>query len=40
LIQQMLDPSSRPNQYRLYDQIREHGPLQLPEVNLTVFSGY
>jgi cytochrome P450 len=40
LIQQMLDPSSRPNQYLVYDQIRDHGPLQLTDANLTVFSGY
>jgi cytochrome P450 len=40
LLQRMLDPSSRPYQYLIYEQIREHEPLQLPEANLTVFSRY
>jgi cytochrome P450 len=40
LLKQMLNPSSRPYQYLIYEQIREHGPLQLPEANLTVFSRY
>jgi cytochrome P450 len=40
LIQKMLDPSSRADQHSVYDWIRLQGPLQLPESNLTVFSGY
>jgi cytochrome P450 len=40
LLLQLLDPSSRANPYPAYDQIRERGPLQLPSINLTVFSSY
>ena len=36
----LLDPSNRADPYPAYDRIREHGPLQLPEIDLTVFSSY
>ena len=31
LLLQLLDPSNRADPYPVYDQIREHGPLQLPD---------
>ena len=40
LLVRLLDPSNRANPYPVYEQIRERGPLQLPEFNLTVFSSY
>ena len=40
LLQLMLDPASRCDQYSIYEQIRRHGPLQLVDSHLTVFSGY
>jgi cytochrome P450 len=40
LLLQLLDPSNRADPYPAYEQIREHGPLQLPGMNLTVFSSY
>jgi cytochrome P450 len=40
LLQQLLDPSNRANPYPAYDRIREHGPLQLPDMTLNVFSSY
>jgi cytochrome P450 len=40
LLLQLLDPSNRANPYAAYDRIREHGPLQLPEMSVTVFSSY
>ncbi|MFY1599755.1 cytochrome P450 [Micromonospora sp. WMMD737] len=40
LLMQMLDPVHRADPYPLYGRIREHGPLQLPENNLAVFSSY
>jgi cytochrome P450 len=40
LLLQLLDPSNRSDPYPAYEQIREHGPLQLPGMNLTVFSSY
>lgn len=40
LLLQLLDPSNRANPYPAYDRIREHGPLQLPEMTLNVFSSY
>ncbi|MCW2686719.1 MAG: cytochrome [Mycobacterium sp.] len=40
LLLQLLDPSNRADPYPLYEQIRERGPLELPDANLTVFSGY
>ncbi|HEX2285963.1 MAG TPA: cytochrome P450 [Mycobacterium sp.] len=40
LLLQLLDPSNRANPYPAYGQIRERGPLQLPEMTLNVFSSY
>jgi cytochrome P450 len=40
LLLQLLDPSNRADPYSAYEQIRERGPLHLPEANLTVFSAY
>lgn len=40
LLLQLLDPANRADPYRLAAQFREHGPLQLPEARLTVFSSY
>ena len=40
LLVRLLDPSNRADPYPLYEQIRERGPLRLPEFNLTVFSSY
>jgi cytochrome P450 len=40
LLLQLLDPSNRANPYPAYDRIREHGPLQLPEMTMNVFSSY
>ncbi|MGH3674971.1 MAG: cytochrome P450 [Mycobacterium sp.] len=40
LLVQLLNPANRANPYPAYEQIRERGPLQLPEFNLTVFSSY
>jgi cytochrome P450 len=40
LLQQLLDPGNRADPYPVYTQFREHGPIQLPEGNLTVFSTY
>ncbi|PXX13246.1 cytochrome P450 [Mycolicibacterium moriokaense] len=40
LLLQLLDPSTRADPYPAYDRIREHGPLQLPEMTLNVFSSY
>ncbi|MDT5210688.1 MAG: hypothetical protein QOF67_3103 [Mycobacterium sp.] len=40
LLLQLLDPSHRGDPYPVYDRIREHGPLQLPEMTLNVFSSY
>ena len=40
LLLQLLDPSNRANPYPAYDQIRERGPLQLPDMTLNVFSSY
>lgn len=40
LLMQLLDPSRRADPYPVYEQIREHGPMSLPEANLTVFSRY
>ncbi|MDT7794702.1 MAG: hypothetical protein QOD59_4143 [Mycobacterium sp.] len=36
LLLQLLDPSNRADPYPAYDRIREHGPLQLPEMTLNV----
>ena len=40
LLVQLLDPALRADPYPLYGRIREHGPMQLPDSNLTVFSSY
>jgi cytochrome P450 len=40
LLVRLLDPSNRADPYPTYEQIRERGPLRLPEFNLTVFSSY
>ena len=40
LLLQLLDPSNRADPYPAYDRIREHGPLQLPDMTLDVFSSY
>ena len=38
LLLQLLDPANRADPYPLYAKFRERGPIQLPKVNLTVFS--
>ncbi|MGV0849477.1 cytochrome P450 [Mycolicibacterium phlei] len=38
LLLRLLDPSTRADPYPIYDEIRAHGPLQLPDMNLVVFS--
>ncbi len=40
LLGRLLDPSNRADPYPAYDEIRERGPLLLPEFNLTVFASY
>jgi cytochrome P450 len=40
LLVRLLDPSNRADPYPAYAEIRERGPIQLPEINLTVFSSY
>jgi cytochrome P450 len=40
LLMQLLDPSSRANPYPLYQQLRDRGPLVIPETRLTVFSSF
>jgi cytochrome P450 len=40
LFTQVLDPSNRIDPYPMYRRLREHGPLRLPEANLTVFSSW
>jgi cytochrome P450 len=40
LLLRLLDPSVRADPYPVYGKLREHGPLQLPEANLTVFSSF
>ncbi|MGV0835758.1 cytochrome P450 [Mycolicibacterium thermoresistibile] len=40
LLLQLLDPGNRVDPYPLYAQLREHGPLQLPDTNLTVFTSF
>jgi len=34
----LLDPSTRADPYPIYAEIRAHGPLQLPDMNVVVFS--
>ncbi|MEW5810667.1 MAG: cytochrome P450 [Actinomycetota bacterium] len=40
LLRELLDPAHRADPYPLYDGLRAHGPLLLPEHNLAVFSSY
>jgi cytochrome P450 len=40
LLVQLLDPSNRADPYPVYEQIRERGPLRMPEAHLTVFSSF
>ncbi|MCH9667230.1 MAG: cytochrome P450 [Actinomycetia bacterium] len=40
LLQELLDPAHRADPYPLYGRIREQGPVQLPDANLTVFSTF
>lgn len=40
LLLQMLDPANRADPYPLFAQIREYGPLLMPESNMTVFSSF
>ncbi|MGE2731838.1 cytochrome P450 [Mycolicibacterium vaccae] len=40
LLVTLLDPAHRADPYPVYTRIREHGPLQLPELNLAVFTSY
>ena len=38
LLLQLLDPANRADPYPLYAKFRERGPIQLPAMNITVFS--
>ena len=40
LLLQLLDPAHRADPYPVYRQLREQGPLNLPEANLHVFAGF
>lgn len=40
LLLELLDPGHRANPYPIYRQLREHGPLPLPDSNLVVFSSF
>jgi len=40
LLLRLLDPSTRANPYPVYQELRKHGPLHMPEANLTVFSSF
>lgn len=40
LLVTLLDPAHRADPYPIYRQIREYGPLQLPDLNLAVFTSY
>src|SRR6185312_9734658 len=40
LLGRLLDPANRADPYPAYAQIRELGPLRIPEFNLTVFSSF
>ena len=40
LLLRLLDPGNRADPYPLYGEIRDRGPLVLPDINLVVFSGY
>ncbi|CDQ44498.1 Cytochrome P450 [Mycolicibacterium neoaurum] len=40
LLGRALDPANRVDPYPVYRQLREYGPLQIPEISLTVLSSY
>jgi len=40
LLLQLLDPANRADPYPIYHQLRERGPLLIPEANLAVFSSF
>lgn len=40
LLRDLLEPGQRAHPYPIYRQLREHGPLQLPDSNLVVFSSF
>ena len=40
LLLELLDPRHRANPYPIYQQLREHGPLELPDSNLVVLSSF
>lgn len=40
LLRDLLEPGHRAHPYPIYRQLREHGPLQLPDSNLVVFSSF
>lgn len=40
LFTQLLDPANRPDPYPIFRQLRDRGPIQVPQANLTVFSTY
>ena len=40
LLRDLLEPGHRAHPYSIYRQLREHGPLQLPDSNLVVFSSF
>src|ERR1700744_3036736 len=40
LLPQLLDPANRADPYAVYKQFRDHGPMHLPEANLSVFSAH
>lgn len=40
LLVQLLDPANRADPYPVYGQLRESGPLRMPESNLIVFSSF
>jgi cytochrome P450 len=40
LLMQLLDQANRANPYRVYEEFRDRGPMQLPGANLTFFSGF
>ena len=40
LLGQALAPSNRVDPYPAYRELREYGPLQIPEISLTVLTSY
>lgn len=40
LLFEVMDPANRADPYPVYERLRAHGPLQLPEATLTVFASY